>query len=230
MSYRSGAKGKALCVVLPIYRGVSTAWFDNWLAMDQTPVAAIQVSGETMVTQAMDDLVKSALSLGKWDRLVVMEDDMLPPPDAFLRAARYTPAQEIVGSMYFTRRPPHYCTVYEQVDLTECRTLHPDTIRNFVENPGIYECAATGFGFTSIARHVLEQWDQDIAKFDSDRVHFGSHDLHFCYYARKQGFKVFVDSGVNCGHLTTIPITYGFHQGAVAKGVPTWFSVKPESL
>jgi hypothetical protein len=154
---------------------------------------------------------------------------MLPPPDAFLRAAAHTPSQEIVGSMYFARRAPHYCTVFEKADLTECRTLHPGTVQQWVENPGVYECAAVGFGFTSIARHVLEKWDRGIAKFDSDRVHFGSHDIHFCYYARKQGFKVFVDSAIGCGHLTEIPITYGFHQAAVAKGIPMWVSAIPES-
>jgi len=230
MSYRAKPKRKTLCVVMPVYRGVSTTWLKNWFTMDQTPVMCPPLlSDGTMITEAMDQLVKDALALSSWDRLVVMEDDMLPPKDAFLRAASHAPDQEIVGSLYFTRRPPHYCTVYEHADLTECRTLHPNTVKYWADNPGIYQCAATGFGFTSIARHVLENWDHpSIAMFDSDRVHFGSHDIHFCYYARQQGFKVFADSGITCGHLTEIPITYGFHEAAVARGnMPVWISTKP---
>jgi hypothetical protein len=75
VSHRAKPKRKTLCVVLPIYRGVSTEWFENWLAMDQTPIVndAIKVNGGTMVTQAMDDLIKDALALDQsWERLVVM--------------------------------------------------------------------------------------------------------------------------------------------------------------
>jgi hypothetical protein len=34
----------------------------------------------------------------------------------------------------------------------------------------------------------------------------GSHDLYFCDRARKQGFSVYVDSGIVCGHLSNVSV------------------------
>lgn len=75
---------------------------------------------------AMDGITNTAMSaFGDWDWLVVFEDDIIPPSDAFLRIIGYDEDVDIVGSMNFMHEPPHYVNAYPEqhaggADLPEC--------------------------------------------------------------------------------------------------------------
>ena len=100
---------------------------------------------------------------------------------------------------------PHHPVVYQQVTETGFKPLHYTQVEPMVEKSGLYPVDAVGFGFTSIHRRVLEKWDQNTPMFGGE-LELG-HDLWFCREARKQGFAVHVDTAVQCGHLTEVPIT-----------------------
>jgi hypothetical protein len=196
-----------LMVAFPLYHQVPAKWFSHWLNMDRADVMGTSTVDGVYITSAMDMLVSSALEHDGWDRLVIYEADMLPPLDALCRAARYAPECDVVGSMYFRHEPPHNAVVY--VEDRPSRSYDPitaATVKAWCDDPGVYRCDAVGFGFTTIGRRLLENWDPDVPMFSLDNT-FGSHDLWFCHHARWQGFGVFVDSGVCCGHLTLAPVT-----------------------
>jgi hypothetical protein len=66
------------------------------------------------------------------------------------------------------------------------------------------------FGFTTIHRTLLENWDKSIPMFVHDNT--TSHDVYFAEMATKQGFGVYVDSTLVCDHLSEIPISYPQNQ------------------
>jgi hypothetical protein len=210
-----------LMVGMPLYQQLPVTWFSRWLNLDHSQVLGSIVVNGAYITTAMDMIVKSALDHEGWDRLVILEHDMIVPVDAFTRIAHYDPSLHVVGSLYFRHDHPFTPHVYiEQPDLSFGPLTHA-TVRQWVEAPDIYPVDAVGFGFTSIHREVLENWDPDIPMFQLDGT-FGSHDLWFCHHARKQGWGVFADTGIQCDHLTQTSVGYADNQAAAAsvEGVP----------
>lgn len=197
-----------LMLAIPLYRQASAAWWINFLQMDRSRLVGHTLTDGVYVTRAMNILVEGALTQPNWDRLVIFEHDMIPPANAFERvAAAHTP-YDIVGSMYFMHERPHHVMAWMSMTEGGLSPLTAEALKLMVDSPGMYAVDAVGFGFTSIARRVLENWDPDIPMFDPVNGPLLGHDLWFCDQARKQGFKVWLDSGLGCGHLTDIQVGY----------------------
>jgi hypothetical protein len=191
---------------MPLYLSVPVQWFVNWMQMDRSAVVDLVATRKLYLASAMNHMVNDALSRDIWDRLVVMEADMLPPLQAFNRIAQYPDTPDVVGSMYFQHVPPYHPLAYQQVDDEHYKPLARNQVDEMMAAPGMYPVDAVGLGFTSIHRRVLENWDPDIPMFGGENAL--GHDMWFCRAARRQGFTVHVDTGIECGHLTEMPITY----------------------
>jgi hypothetical protein len=201
-----------LLVGFPLYHWTPANFFIRWLHMDKAAVCGCVTVNGAYITKSCETIVEQALAVDGWDRLVILEHDMLPPPDALARIAHYTPEQAIVGATYFRHEPPHTAIVYVEND--GCYDpITPQTVNTWCEAPMLYRCDAVGFGLISIARHVLENWDRDIPMFNVTGE-IGSHDLWFCSRAREQGHLVYVDTGVMCEHLTETRIGLSHNQAA----------------
>lgn len=199
--------------------------------MDQRHVTRFIGVDYTEITIANKMLVDEALEFDNWDRLVILEEDMIAPLDALSRIAlHHAPEQAIVGSVYFQHPPPHYPVALVEYEGLY-RPLSTGTVQDWCSRPGLYQVDAVGFGLTSIARHVLENWPQDVPMFATD-AHYRSHDLHFCNQAKKQGHHIFLDTGIVCDHLSFMPIgmadnlRYADGEGAV---VDFDFGAQPSS-
>jgi hypothetical protein len=213
-----------LVVAFPLYGQVSAQWFMNWLGMDYRHVASVAaVEGSMYLPQKMEMLVAKSFELcPDLDRIVVLEQDMIPPLDAFERIAAYGDEYDIVGSTYFKHEPPHHVMAWMQVDAPRFSPLTRTAVKQMVDSPGLYKVDGVAMGLTSIHRRVFEKWDPSVPMWQPTPPMVG-HDLHFCHEANKQGFGVYLDSGLGCGHLTTIPIGYHDSQQALAEDEPeTW--------
>jgi hypothetical protein len=196
-----------LCIGFPLYKSIPATWFGKFLALEKQSIKCFAAVDGAYITTSMQMIVDTALQDPNWDRLVIYEHDMLPPPDALERMAAYGPEKAVVGCVYFKRVPPHEAIVYahfvnEQGE-DDYQSFPPEVIEHMVANPGLYRCEAVGFGFTGIARHVLEEWPVDQFMFGRDgrNGRIGSHDIYFCENAAKLGHEIWVDSGIVCEHI-----------------------------
>jgi hypothetical protein len=203
-----------LIVAFPLYKNLSAAFFTGWLGMDQSPIIGWVATNGVYVEEAMENLRDDAMSnFGEWDRLVIVEHDMLAPPQAFRTIADYPDDFDIVGPLYFGHRPPHHAMAWmECSDQAGYRPLTPEAVREMALRPAAYPVDSVGFGFTSIHRRVFEKWD-DGPMFTAVPPLI-SHDLSFCKRAREQGFGVWIDSSLVCGHLKESLITIENNQSA----------------
>lgn len=216
-----------IILAFPLYKQVSVKWLIDMMAMDRRPVRAHIFTDGVYVHYAMNILVDKAFACDGWDWFVVMEHDMVVDPQALNRIAQYPPECGIVGSVYFKHDAPFEPMTFLQD--TESKVYQPvnaDTVRYQVENPGLHECDAVGFGFTAIHRSVFEKWPEDLPMFSThsmrsdDEYFFGSHDLYFCHHAREMGFKVYTDSAIVCRHLTQISVGYEMNQECAKRSNP----------
>lgn len=211
-----------------MYRQVSVAWFFQFLQMNHEHVAGHVATEGMYLPQAMETLVKMAFEkFPDFDYLVVYEHDMIPPVDAFDRVAQYGPEHDIVGSVYFKHDWPYHVMAWCQVQPPLFSPLTREMTQQLVENPALYEVDGVAMGFTAISRRVLEQWNPEVSMWFPTPPLVG-HDLHFCNEAKKaqhgpnrdEAFKVWLDTGIGCGHLTLVPIGYSDSQEALALANP----------
>lgn len=209
-----------------MYRQISVNWFFQYLQLDKAPVLGHVATEGVYLPQAMTTLVELAYRHfgSDWDRLVVYEQDMIPPTDALLRVATYRDEHDIVGTTYFKHDEPHHVMAWMQVTPPTFSPLTAEVVKAMVDNPGLYRVDGVAMGFTAIRRAVFDQWDPNVSMWSAAPPLVG-HDLHFCNEARKQGFTIWLDSGIGCGHLTEVPIGYGHSQEALAlagDSLPRW--------
>jgi hypothetical protein len=212
-----------LLVAFPLYRQVPVDWFFNWLKMDKESVAATVACDGAYLPLALMQMVKMALNdYDDWDRFVIFEQDMIPPVGGLARIADYDDDYDIVGSIYFKHEWPYHVNVCVQADYPNFSPLTAEAVKIMKENPALYEVHGVSTGFTSISRRVFEEWDPTVEMW-MPQAPFIAHDMHFCHQARQQGFKVYVDSGIGCGHLTEMPIGYPHSQRELGIEEPlTW--------
>lgn len=156
----------------------------------------------------------------EWDRLVIIEHDVLLPTDALIRIAHYSPEHAVVGTMVFEHAPPYPAMVFIEDEEGHIDPITPETVKDWCADPMLYRCDGTSFGCISIARHVLEDWDPSIPMFGMNHE-LGSHDLWFTREARRQGYNVYVDSGIVAQHLTSVPIGISQNQSNAHMVDPT---------
>ena len=152
------------------------------------------------VTQAHNLLRKVVLE-EKYDYLLNLDQDVIPPPDAIESLLRWN--KPIVMGLYFGHHfveqlneqrimPFAWIFTKREGHWGEVRYLNPDE----VFEPGLIKIAYTGAGCMFIHRSVLEKikfrYDDEIDAWD---------DRWFGFDAYKNGFEIYLDNTVKCKHL-----------------------------
>jgi len=200
-------------VAFPLYKQVPATFFTRWLDMDKSTLAGTITTDGVYVTTAMTHIIEIALDFdADWERLVIMEHDMVVPPDALNRISTYNDDKHIVGGLYFQHNPPYLPCVFgpKEDDWEDIAPLGPDLIKQIASIPALYKVGAVGMGFTAIHRSVFEGWDRSIPMWVKEGER--SHDVWFCEQARRQGFDTFVDTHLMCEHITEGIVGYSHNQ------------------
>lgn len=200
-----------IVLVLPCYVNVPTSFMTNLLStVSEFPGdCAVNTIQGPYVDQSMRHAADDLRKLDNWDRMIVVEQDMLIPRDGLIKHALHT--DDIVGSVYFQHTPPHYLNCMFRYE-GKFGYPRPAVVDQMVNHPALWKCDAVGLGFTSIARRVVDEWPDDVPMFRTDYEHQSrhdsynhgcvSHDVWFCGHARSLGYDVFLDSSIKCGHIT----------------------------
>ncbi len=155
-------------------------------------------AGEIFISYAREMLADLALKYG-CDYLFSVDDDMLAPIDLFYKlVARDV---DIVSPLAFTRNPPHRPVMFSVIEGFDAVTRRQYYINNPVNNyprNKLVECDAVGFGAVLIKTEVLRRLKKP---WFMGTMGCGE-DVHFCVQAKKQGFRVFMDTSVKLGHLS----------------------------
>lgn len=109
-----------LLVALPLFGSVSVTFFDRWNQLDKSPMVRMSSMKCPYIHLSMRTIVEESLAQTGWDRLVILEHDMIPPIDALVRIATVHKDHDIVGCMYFKHEPPHYPYVWNRVGNEPC--------------------------------------------------------------------------------------------------------------
>lgn len=192
-----------LAIVVPCYHWVSTTFFSNFVMLEGLGTCTLSITNGVYLQMAMDDLLANVKADSAWERMLIIEQDMILPSDTLKRHTSYK--EPIVGGMYFRHAPPHEPIIAEMRN-GKLENYDPQSIERMLRNPRLHKVGGIGFGCTSIRRDVFEAWPKGQPMFITPSGPDGrtllSHDYHFCLEAAKLGFSAYVDSGLQCKHLT----------------------------
>lgn len=136
---------------------------------------------------------------GDYDAMLVIESDVIPPPDALQRLAALE--VDLAYGVYLFR-------VSKVVNVMERYKPWPVPVRNMGESltvrglfeqaraQGVIDCSGAGFGCVLIRRHVLAD-----LPFDYDPADLSSFfDWQWAQDAHRAGYHMRADMAVLCGH------------------------------
>ena len=201
-----------------------TAFWKSYTGVEK-PHGSVLICTENVLTAvARNQIVKGMLTYPRAEWLFFMDSDMLFPARALRHLLRrferdHKPHVDIVGGTYFQRFEPHDIIAYEQLGELAYRPLttewidyaskHRENVSldgrfagRIIGNDGLVEVGGIGTGCLLIRRKVLDVMAEPWFSYRDE----GSEDLFFCREAKKAGFKIYLDMGLVCGHVSRVVV------------------------
>lgn len=129
------------------------------------------------------------------DAMLVIESDIIPPPDALLRLAALD--VDLAYGAYLFRVSP-VVNVFERYQEGALNVGESLTVRHrwpWARQQGVVDCSGAGLGCVLIKRHVLEAVDFRVSPLG--KAHCDSFFTEDVYRA---GYSMKADTRVLCGH------------------------------
>jgi len=145
-----------------------------------------------------NDIVQKALSIGM-DRLIMLDVDMVYHPKTITSLlSRNLP---IVGGLSFRRYPPFDSIMLRLTDMGY------EDVDEWEEGE-LVEVDATGAGCLMFDMEVFRKMPYPWFRFqkDSDTGATIGEDVGFCQDLKAAGYRIFVDTSIPSGHLTTMVV------------------------
>jgi len=153
---------------------------------------AIQPVPRMITHEARNALAKQAIDCG-YTHLAMIDSDHTFDKDVIHRLLLYQ--KGIIGVRAYRRISPHYpCIFVNDTNLPDTEAM----VYADAANRGVMVADAIGFGIVLISVEVLKKLTYPYFYFNKT-----GEDFNFCRDARKAGFKIFVDTDIEIGHVTT---------------------------
>jgi len=150
------------------------------------------------------ELVKKAKESGA-SHIFFWDDDIVLPSETIERLLQHD--RDIVTGLYFKRLAPYTPVVYDKEN-------DKRQYRSFVDYPDdgrLIDVKAAGLGCMLIKLDVFDSIVSDWFRWGESRGSnkdlFVGEDIWFCEQARQAGFRVYLDSGLKCGHVGELVVT-----------------------
>lgn len=147
--------------------------------------------------RARNEIVRLALE-GSFDYIFMVDADMYVPKDALQKMLEY-PTEICLGLCPRKNTKNHETCIYKigQINYQDAYTYRdlPKQDRVMVHGGGL-ACALIK---TDIFKNLTYPWFRYVTYQDGSEL---SEDLYFCSQAKANGYKIYVDTRVRCGHAT----------------------------
>jgi hypothetical protein len=187
-----------LVVVLSGREVVTTGWAESWRTLIFPERANRTFLYGMPFDHARNQGCQRTLET-EHEGMFFLDDDVILPHDTIVRLMRHN--KDIVGGLYYRRQLPPAPVMMRETE------KGPEWIHDY--QPGrLVEADLVGCGCLLIKRKVLEimpppwfEWKCDPYRWpDLKPVERCSEDYDFCRKARALGFKLYVDTSIQCHH------------------------------
>ena len=152
-------------------------------------------------SQAIEQVLANP-ELGKWEYILTLEHDNMPPGDGILKLLERmeeNPQFDCIGGLYFTKGEGGVAQIWgdPKDPVTNFRPQLPDL------NGGLVECCGTGMGFNLWRMKMFRNENLRKPWFVTQKKDgVATQDLYFWGDARKHGIRCAIDCSVKVGHYS----------------------------
>lgn len=156
------------------------------------------------IADARNSLIMQAQAEGA-SHLLMCDTDQIYPPDTLTKLLAHN--VDICGVRVHSRWMP-FSPVFYRGSLGQYKFI-PDEEMYSGE---VVEIDATGTGCLLLNMRIFDELKPPWFQFTMHRDRPVGEDIYFCSQARQAGFKIFVDTSIAVGHMTTLTINQEFHK------------------
>ena len=175
---------------------IPTDFFRSFIEME-LPDCEIKVFGSFPPTRNRNDAVKYFLA-GDYEQLLWIDSDMKHAKDLLTRLEAHD--KDIVSALYFQRNYPFYPIMFMENETDKGTTYQ--MIYNW--SRGLMEVDSIGTGCVLIKRKVLEALDFPYCEYTRSPLKEDAYigeDTYLFKKCKAKGFKMYVDTTIECRHL-----------------------------
>lgn len=167
------------------------------LVTGQKLATQVGMMGLSLVYIARQELVNAAIEQG-FTHIFFMDSDMVPPADTITKLLAHD--KDIVSGMAFKRNPPFEPCFYTDMQETE-QGLQLRICREW-EDGELKEVVACGLACCLIKLDVFKKLMETDKKIFMPKDDTGE-DVVFCIKATEAGYKIYVDTTIDVGHVAS---------------------------
>lgn len=195
-------------IAIPCFDMVHTDFMKAFVGLERDDNTSYTIIKNTLIYNARNMVAENAIRYG-FDRVLWLDSDVVFPKDTLKRLSEdMDNGRDFVSGLYFMRtentKPVLFSEVGYEVKDNEAsvKSVH------YLDYPKdtLFECAATGFGCVMTSANLLKKLTEKYGAPFTPMMGL-SEDVAFCWRARQNGFKLYCDSRVKCGHIGQAVIT-----------------------
>ena len=198
---------KRIAICIPIKGNVSDIFllnFSNQLIKNSRNYDLFIVSSTTMpLDSARNEILQLAMKNNP-DYLWWLDSDIILPKNLDVLQSLIKNDKDIVSALYFKKEYPYH-PVFIIIKDGKPSIIKPVPLNQ------ILKVDAVGLGCCLIKREVFEKmlekndnkpiFEFKKHKLSNNEIEILSEDTTFCFKAKKNGFKIFVNTGLICKHI-----------------------------
>jgi hypothetical protein len=180
---------------IPFDEIVFSRWVINLLGLRIMSWDDIITSTSTYLPDARNIVHKDFVETSTAPWLVMLDSDVLPPPDFLGRLLEHTENEEVrmVGGWYRKKGEPYDPVVYKYENYDDVKGHLYSTITH--PGKGLTEVDGAGAGCWLMSREVAEALGPRPYNMDE-----GGEDLLLCRKVKDLGYKLWIDWDIACAH------------------------------
>lgn len=188
-------------IAVPCFDMVHTDFMKCMLDMERDDNTSYTVIKNSLIYNARNTIAQNAIRFG-FDRVLWLDSDMQFPADVLPKfSAHMDNGLDFVSGLYYMRSALKKPVVYSDVWYTVTSNEAESGATNVDAMPyGLFECAGAGFGCVMTSVTMLKKLVERYGAPFTPMMGLGE-DLAFCWRAKQNGFKMYCDSRIKCGHI-----------------------------
>ena len=192
-----------IAICIPMRETIYTTFFDNFLKTlfdtSKNHVIALNLSVRFPLQKARQELMENALKSDP-DYILMIDSDMILPDGIVDKLIGMD--VDVASALYFAKNPPYMPIIRfkkENENYYESRAVSLNE-RVEVDAAGL-GCMLIKAG---VVKKLLEKekkiFDMTEREVRGQKIPIGE-DVYFCELLKKHGHKIFVNTGIICGHI-----------------------------
>ena len=190
-------------IAVPTYGAVDPDFMKSFIDMQNPEGTTYTIIKNSLIYNARNTIAQEAIRHG-FDRVLWLDSDMMFAPDTLLKLAEdMDTGLDYVSALYFQRTFPTKPVVYSDIWYGVTNNEAFAGAKNITEYPdGLFEIAGSGFGCVLTSTLLLKTLVDRYGAPFTPMMGLGE-DLAFCWRAKQNGYKMYCDSRIKCGHIGT---------------------------